>query len=259
MRASTAFFVGMGTVGLAIVGGLGGGLMIGNMMSPAPAKHGSEAARAEPRTPPPMSSGSAFPYTAATLAFTDPSIDRKATSTDHRTDGGAPPAPAAEAAASTEAPAAQALKPADHTQQPTQEMQQAPSAKQVTAPEDAYAKARDSDVKHAADKRRAERAQRWAGRHNYDHARDQDQARDQYQDDGQRPNGNSDQQARDDRNDDRGPANYSYSHSGRVYRDDGRGRYRAAERDDDDRGPHYFVDERPRFGFPGIQLFGPDD
>ena len=39
MQASAAFLVGVGTVGMAIMGGLGGGLLVGNMMSPNPPKH----------------------------------------------------------------------------------------------------------------------------------------------------------------------------------------------------------------------------
>ncbi len=267
MRASTAFFVGIGTVGLAITGGLGGGLLIGNMMSPSPPKHVAAAAKTEAAKPAlpaaqagqpspaqPMSPASALPYTAATLAFTDPSINGQVTQADHAVDGGSAAPPPAVAAA---APSQQSAKPVDHPapRQTVQETQQTPSAKPPSAPEDAYAKARDADLKHAAERRRAEPAQRWVGRHGYD--RGQDQAEDQ----NQKPNRNADQQARDDRNIDRssGSANRGYGYSDRAYRDDGRGRYRDAERDDDDRRPRYFVDEGPRVGFPRFELFGPDD
>jgi hypothetical protein len=228
MRASTAFFVGIGTLGLAIAGGLGGGLVIGNMMSQSPPKHAAEAARLErPTQPQPLPSASALPYTAAALAFTDPSIDGSAPPADQRADSSAASPPPVKAATGN---------------QPASEAQQAAPPKQAAAPEDAYAKARYSDVKHPADKRRAERAQRFSDRHRGD----QDQS--------------SDQQAGDDRNSygsDR-PSYFSYNHSDHRYRDDRSSRYRDAGRGDD-RAPPYYVDEAPRFGFPRIQPFGSDD
>lgn len=272
MRASTAFFVGIATVGLAITGGLGGGLLIGNFMSPS-AKHTAEAARLQPAGSPktaslrpastqPMPVAGAVSYAAATLAFTNPSVDGRAPA-DRRADNGAAPHSSVPAAA----PREQTAKPPENVapRAPAQEAQQAPSAKQAGAPEDAYARARDSDLKRAADKRRAERVLRFSERNRHEAAQDQSQAQDQ----------NSDQQAGDDRgrgHDDRSAdranrsSNYSYNHfDRRYYRDDSRGQYRDAERDDDDRGPGYYLDEGPRvdagprFGFPPIQLFGPDD
>jgi len=248
MRASTAFFAGIGTVGLAITGGLGGGLMIGNMMNPSPPKHAAEAAQTErPTSPQPRAAASGLPYVAGTLAFTDPALNGKAPPTDQKADGSkaSSPPPVATVASGEQAP-----KPPPHPAAglPTQEAQQAPSAKQASAPEDAYAKAHDTDLKRAVDKRRAERAQR----RSYDQAQDQDQ----YQN--QKSNKYYDQQARDDRDRGNGAADYSYDYSSRVYRDDSRGRYRDAERDDD-RAPPYYADEAPRFDFPRIQLFGPDD
>jgi hypothetical protein len=232
MRASTAFFVGIGTVGLAIMAGLGGGLLVGNMMSPLPPKHAAAAARVEqPTRPQPMSAASALAYTAATLAFTDPAID-----------GNAPPAGEQVNAASSSAATAgvaqndQAAKPTDGAAaQPTQDARPITAAPQASAPEDAYAKARDSDLKHEAEKRRADRTRRFSDRH----LREDNQS--------------FDQQARDDRNGDAGdrPSSYSYYHSDR--------RYRGATRGGDDREPRYYVDEAPRYGFPRIQLFGPDD
>jgi len=233
MRASTAFLVGVGTVGLAIVGGLGGGLVIGNMMSPSAPKHDvATAPPARPAPPQPMSASAALPYVAAALAFSDPSIDGSAPpSAARQADGGTTSSPPASVAAA--APGDQAAKPAA-----PQEAQQVPSARPASSPENAYAKARDSGLKHEAYKRRAaDRAQRWAHRH------DQNQ--------------NADQQARDDRSgdDSDAPSSYSINHSDHRYRDDSRDRYR----DGDDRGPGYYVDQAPRTGFPRIQLFGSDD
>ena len=171
MRASTAFLVGVGTVGLALAGGLGGGLVIGNMMSPPPPKHAAAAARAarpDRPAPQPMPAASALPYAAATLAFTDPLVDGSPPPGDQQADSGNAPLPPASVAA-----AAPSDPPADGAaaRQPTQEPQQGPSAKQNSAADAAYAKARDSDLRHEAYKRRVERARRWAGRRDHDGSR----------------------------------------------------------------------------------------
>jgi type IV secretory pathway VirB10-like protein len=259
MRASTAFFVGMATVALAIVGGLGGGLLIGDIMSPSPPQRTAAVTQRERPQSPPLPAAGALPYTAATLAFTDPSLNGREPPPDqHAASSPAPPPAGSVSAAAPGEPSDNAAAP-----QPTQKAQQAPSAKQTSAPEDAFAKAHDADLKHAADKRRAERAQRWADRHRRDQDQDQSQ--------------NIDQQARDDHNGDRdgdrtaGSSKYSgrysdnggnysdNSYSDRRYRDnDSRRYYRDADRDDVP-PPPYAVDEGPRFAFPRIQLFGPDD
>jgi hypothetical protein len=225
MSASTAFLVGAGTVAVAIAGGLGGGLLIADMMSPSSPKHLTEAAALEQRTaPPPMPASNALPYTAATLAFTDPSIDGsappargQADDTAQANNGGVSPSTRSTTVTAND----QAAKPADHADagQQAPEPQQGPAAKPASTPEDAYAKAADTDLKHAAAKDRAERARRWAYRHRSEHA---------------------DQQARDDQYGDRSdggsyyPYNYSYQ------------RYRA---------PRYY--EAPRYG--SSRMFGPDD
>ena len=50
MRVTTAFFAGIGTVVVAIAAGLGGGLLLGDIMSPQQPKHpGSEMTRLERR------------------------------------------------------------------------------------------------------------------------------------------------------------------------------------------------------------------
>jgi hypothetical protein len=212
------------------------------MMSPSPPQHAAEAAQPErPTPPPPMPAASALHYAAATLAFADPSIDGSTPASGQvvgRTTS-APPAPVAAVPSGQ-----QEAKPSDSAaaRQPTQEAQQAPSAKQPSAAADAYAKARDSDLKHTADKRRSARAQRWADRHRRDADQDSDDAS---------------QQARDDRNSDGAPR-YSYDYSDRRYRDQRSSRYREPVGGDDRAAP-YDVDEAPSFGIPRIQLFGPDD
>ena len=50
MRVATAYFVGAGTVVVAIAAGLGGGLLLGNIMSPQQPKYpSSEVTRLEQR------------------------------------------------------------------------------------------------------------------------------------------------------------------------------------------------------------------
>ena len=50
MRVSTAYFIGAGTVVVAIAAGLGGGLLLGNIMSPQQPKYpSSEVTRLEQR------------------------------------------------------------------------------------------------------------------------------------------------------------------------------------------------------------------
>ncbi len=243
MRASTAFLVGVGTVGLAIIGGLGGGLVIADMMSPSPPKHDAQTARLERQTPPqPMPASAPLHYVAGALAFSDPSIDGSTpASAEKQADNTATSSPPPSVAAAV--PGDHAAKPADDAaaRQPALERRQAPSAKQASMPEDAYANARDADLKHEAYKHRAEQPQRWA------HHRDQNQ--------------NADQQARDDRNGEGGdqPSYYFHNRSDQRFRDDRSDRYRDARRDDDDDAPRYYVDRTPRFGFPPMRLFGPDD
>ena len=164
MRASTAFLVGIGTVGVAIVGGLGGGLLIADAMNPDPPKHRSEAAQLERRTPDAMSAAAALPYAAATLAFTDSSIDGSARTASQQANAN-PSSALTRSVTSTPKDTTPKSSQAAPAKQPAQDVQQAPSAMPPSAPEDANAKASDADLKRAAEKRRAERAQRWANRH----------------------------------------------------------------------------------------------
>ncbi|TKW78810.1 MAG: hypothetical protein DI543_08500 [Bradyrhizobium icense] len=72
MRVSTAYFAGAGTVVVAIAAGLGGGLLLGDIMSPQQPKHpSSEVTRLEQRAAPqpiPAMAGTSqpSPSTAAT-------------------------------------------------------------------------------------------------------------------------------------------------------------------------------------------------
>lgn len=160
MRVSTAFFAGAGTVVVAIAAGLGGGLLLGDIMSPQQPKHpSSEVTRLEQRAAPqpiPAINGSSqpVPYMAATQVAST---------------AGEQAAPAQQAQpqvqqASTKAAGPPKPQPEPGTAQPATAVAQ-PSAnvEQRAAPEDSYAKARDADLKRRADDRRkAERRQQWA-------------------------------------------------------------------------------------------------
>src|SRR5689334_9792913 len=50
MRASTAYFVGAGTIIVAIAIGLGGGIVAGNIMNPIAPKQGADAGKMAQRT-----------------------------------------------------------------------------------------------------------------------------------------------------------------------------------------------------------------
>lgn len=157
MRASTAYFAGAGTVVVAIAAGLGGGLLLGNIMSPPQPKYTrSEVTRQEQRVPKLTAMNGTLqpvPYVAATqaAAIADPSSQQQAKVEQ---------SPAQPAQANPQAPAA-APQPAAAVEQPVRG--------EATAPEDAYARAREADLKRetrrADDRRRADRRQRWAERH----------------------------------------------------------------------------------------------
>jgi hypothetical protein len=263
MRASTAFFVGVGTVTVAIVGGLGGGLLIADAISP---KAKSSADLAQFQRSDSLPTFMPVPHVGASLAFIDPAVDGSAPAAAHeaRTTAPAPSQPAprpTQAAAVT--PSHQAAKQ-DETATPVEPAvpkepasQPAPSARQTPNPADAYAKAHDADAKKfLADKHRTTRAQRW---HRRDQ-RDQDQA-------------NSDQQARSNdsaRDDSTGPRGNRYSErndSGwgysdsyaRRYRGDSRPRYRNIERYDWGEDEWRNRDDAPRvYDLPEVQLLAPE-
>ena len=146
MRTSMAYFAGAGTVIVAIVAGLGGGLLIANMVNPQPAKQGIETSLMERRKasePVAVKIGPSEP-----VQYLAPSL----------------PAPAAAAPVPAQ-PAAPAAEPATPA---AQETRRASSG-------DAFAKAqeadikRDADVKRLVEKRKAERERRqqWADKQRY--------------------------------------------------------------------------------------------
>jgi hypothetical protein len=172
MRAATAYFAGAGTVIAAIVGGVGGGLLIADMISPKSPRQATEMTRLERRmspepipatatalepvpylsAPQPSAPGAAVataPVQAQAQADAANSEPTRAKPADTST-AAQPAAPAAQAAAPVPQPAAPAAQPV--------------AREQATAPGDAFAKARDTEVKRAEEKRKAERRQQWTER-----------------------------------------------------------------------------------------------
>jgi hypothetical protein len=164
MRALTAYFAGAGTVVIAIVAGLGGGLVIADMIHPKSAKQGTEMTRlerhmsSEPVQAKPGPSEPvqylATPQLSAPVAAVAAAPAQPQTETGNSQSARAQPA---ETAAAVQ-PAAPAPQPATPAVQPV-------TPQQAAAPnEDAVAKARDAEAKRAVEKRKLERRQQWAER-----------------------------------------------------------------------------------------------
>ena len=222
MRASVAYFAGAGTVIVAIVAGLGGGLLISDILSPHGARQPGkleQRAASQQAQPSPTAGTTAnapqnqVPYLAATQgAASTPVV--------------VAPAPSASAKPDTRVSNGSAAKPAESSTRPEANSplpatSQQASREQASNPDNAYAKAREADLKQLEAKKKAERRQQWAAR--------RAQQREQEQRD-------AEQQA----NEDRRPGEFI------VRRDD---------RDDSDQ-PDFGRPMRPEF--PRINLFGQD-
>lgn len=169
MRASTAYFVGAGTIIAAIAIGLGGGIVAGNIMYPVAPKQGPDTGKVAQRTEAPapservnyLTGSQAFGAMMAAPAQAEPKPEAAKPDTQATRANAEPPPPQPSQAAAVEPPKSspQAAKPAE---------QQA-STEPSPSPNNAYARARDSDVKRAAsERRRAERRERWAERRHYE-------------------------------------------------------------------------------------------
>ncbi|QOZ12446.1 hypothetical protein [Bradyrhizobium sp. CCBAU 51765] len=226
MRASTAYFVGAGTIIAAIAIGLGGGIVAGNIMHPVASRQGPDtskmAQRTEGATPATTNAPServnyltgsqAFGAMMAAPARAEAKPEAAKSDTQTTQANAEPPAPQPSQAAAVEPPrpapavSAQAARPAEPQA----------STEPSSASNNAYAKARESDVKRAAtERRRAERRERWAERRHHEL---------------REPRGMRDRTDWDD--------------VARNVREDSEARDYAG---------------RPRSGFPQIRLFGPDD
>ncbi len=182
MRTSTAFFAGIGTVVVAIGAGLGGGLLLGDIMSPQQPKHpSSEVTRLEQRnSQAPISAMNtasqpvpylASPQVAAAIAEPSHPQAEKQPSPQQTQPQQQPPQQAAVQPPDTK-PSAEANKTPAPGPQPVAAVEQS-AVKERAAPDDSFAKARDADVKardadgkpevrRADDRRKAERRQQWA-------------------------------------------------------------------------------------------------
>ncbi len=202
MRTSTAYLAGAGTVIAAIVGGVGGGFLIADMINPKSPKQGIEQTRLERRmSPEPIPAANAPSEPVQYLGVTQLSA-LNATAAAVPTPAQAPAQTKTEDEKSA-APAAQATdsaaasQPAAPASQPAAAVP-ATARERTSAPEGAVAKARDGDVKtrdadvktrdgdvkerdardadskRAAEKRRPERRQQWVERRRYQQGQEQD-------------------------------------------------------------------------------------
>lgn len=225
MRASTAYFVGAGTIIAAIAVGLGGGIVAGNIMHPVASKQGPDTSKVAQRTEAATPVATNAPservnYLTGSQAFgamiaapaqaeAKPEAARLDTQTAQANAEPAVPQPSRAAAVEPPKPA-----PASPPRAANPVEQQAST--EPSSPDNAFAKARDSDVKRAAtERRRAERRERWAERRHQDI---------------REPRGMRDRTDWDD--------------VARNIREDSEVRDYAS---------------RPRGGVPQIRLFGPDD
>ena len=238
MRTSTAYFAGVGTVVVAIAAGLGGGVILANVMNPNSSHQQTSRLDQHPSSQPPAASNqpdekgqqqsqAPVPYVAPSQTAATPAASEK--------NQPQPQTPAQPVQASNSQ-----LKAATATPAP-----QPVPHEEIAATDDANAKdtnskdvnkTRDADLKRQADQRKSDRQRQWADRRK----RDQQQQRDQQQ----RDQDLRDAQAR--MQDDDGPRDVVVR---RDWRDD-----RRNWRDDRD-GPS----PSPRFGAPAFGLFGSDD
>jgi hypothetical protein len=176
MRTSTAYFAGAGTVVAAIVAGLGGGLLIANIVSPHSSKNGTEMTRLEQRmSAQPIAVIAApsepVPYVAATQAVAATNVSPQAQPEQGQQAQAANTAPTTEGRDSTTAPQS-ATSTSSQSATPAA---QPVAGEQAASPQDAVARARDADTRHAVvEKRRYDRRPQWAERHRYHQRQDQE-------------------------------------------------------------------------------------
>lgn len=231
MRASTAYFIGAGTIIAAIAIGLGGGIVAGNIMNPVASKgpdtskmaQRAESAGAPAKTSAPservnyLTGSQAFGAMIAVPAQAEAKPDAIKPDTQPTQAKAEPPAPPPSQAAAVEPRKEQSKPTIASSPKVANPAEQQASADPASSLDNAYAKARDADVKRAAsERRRIERRERWSERRHYYETRE--------------PRGMRDRTDWDD--------------VARNIREDSDARDYAG---------------RPRDGFPQIRLFGPDD
>jgi hypothetical protein len=181
MRTSTAYFVGAGTVIAAIAAGLGGGLLVADIVSPHSPKNGTEMTRLEQRMstqPIPVIAAPSepVPYLAATqAAATNPvsvaPADQARPEQGQQTQAAntvSPPQPPTEATAASPSAASVSAQSSAPAAQPV-------AHEQAASPQDAVARARDADTRRAVvEKRRYDRRQQWAEKRRYQQRQDRE-------------------------------------------------------------------------------------
>jgi hypothetical protein len=213
MRTTTAFFAGAGTIAVALAAGLGGGLLISNIVSPHAPKQGAELSKVERRTTDPIPASNpaseSSPYIEATQAAATKPVtvspapqapsqeaqQQQAQPQQAQSQQTQPPQPQTQQANATPAPVPQAAaQPADRqparnanstapvsNPQPAATSTQAVAREPSATPDNAFARARDVDVKRelrrAEDKRKAERRLQWVEKRRY-RGRGDDELRD---------------------------------------------------------------------------------
>ena len=192
MRTSTAYFAGLGTVVVAVAAGLGGGYLAANIVNPhepgvsklerrmsatpLPAAAPSEPVRiaattvaatnpiaASPVAAPPQTAASQASAPQASALQTPPKSEPQTTASNAAT-------PAEEKTANN---APRTVQPV--LAKPAEQASEKLMVEKTAAPQEAYARARDADIKRAAvEKRRAERRQRWEERRRFRQPREQE-------------------------------------------------------------------------------------
>jgi hypothetical protein len=151
MRVLTAFFAGVGTMVIVVAAGLGGGLLIADTMNPKTSVH--EATKLERRTafePSPSPSPSPSPR----LAAPQPA------KSDVKNDVKSAPAPAAS-------------RSAEPVRREAHDQAAAPDVAFAKA-QDSDLKTRDADTKRGAERRHAQRRQQWADQRRMQRSPDSD-------------------------------------------------------------------------------------
>jgi hypothetical protein len=173
MRASMAYFAGAGTIIAAIVAGVGGGLLMADIVSPKSPKQGTETTRLERRMSPEPVQAAAGPSEPV------PYLSALQPSAPSTTVAAVPPQAQPEAANPASTPARTADTPAAAPReapasQPATPVLQKAAHEPTAAPEDVQARARDVDVKRAVEKRKLERRQQWADKRRHQPRQEQD-------------------------------------------------------------------------------------
>ena len=170
MRPTTAYFAGVGTVAVAIAAGLAGGLLFSSIVAPHQPKYATEPTKLELRMAErtiPLTATPAPAVAATQRPAAAPVVEAPPSQTAPQPQTELPAAAALpEREAATNTPAVSATSAV-----PEQQAAPEPSA----SSREAFAKARDADLKRAAtEKRRAERHQRWVDKHRVRQPREQD-------------------------------------------------------------------------------------